>query len=41
MRHLFAELNFDFQLALPQEFVELFLELNSTETCKLNEPKVK
>ncbi len=41
VRHLFAELNFDFQLALPQEFVELFLELNSTETCKLNEPKVQ
>lgn len=41
VRHLFAELNFDFQLALPQEFVELYLELNSIETCKLNEPKVK
>jgi len=41
VRHLFAELNFDFQLALPQEFVELFLELNSTETCKLNEPKIR
>ncbi|CAF0717521.1 unnamed protein product [Adineta steineri] len=41
VRHLFAELNFDFQLALPQEFVELFLELNSTESCKLNEPKIR
>ncbi|CAF3383318.1 unnamed protein product [Rotaria sp. Silwood1] len=41
VRHLFAELNFDFQLPLPQEFVELFLELNSSETCKLNEPKIR
>lgn len=41
VRHLFAEINFDFQLPLPQEFVELFLELNSTETCKLNDSKVR
>ena len=40
VRHLFAELNFNFQLALPQEFIELFLELNSTDTCQLNELKV-
>lgn len=28
-------------MALPQEFVELYLELNSIENCKLNEAKIR
>jgi hypothetical protein len=40
MRIIYHEINFEVQLPLPSDFLELYLELNSTETIQLNTSKV-
>jgi hypothetical protein len=40
MRTVYHEINFEIQLPLTSDFIELYLELNSTETIQLNTSKV-
>jgi hypothetical protein len=40
MRTVYNEINFEIQLPLASDFIELYLELNSNENFQLNTSKV-